>query len=138
MGINKPTLRNFLVFESLIGLVFFSQFKVLKEILWYTHEIYNINDWSFFLVRKFTNFPKKNLLIYIKLSKSNYQLKFEEKCKKSWKFNFWPLSPKLWVKKILKNSGVSRISWRTFSENFKKIRFLTPRFDRKSAIYIYI
>ena len=37
----------------------------------------------FFLVRKFTNFPKKNLLIYIKPTKSNYQLKFEEKCKKS-------------------------------------------------------
>ena len=64
----------------------------------YSHEIYNINDWSFFLARKFTNFSKKNLLIYIKPSKSNYQLKMQEKCKKSWKFNFWPLiSPNLWV-----------------------------------------
>ena len=40
--------------------------------------------------------------------------------------------------KNLKNSELSRISFRTFSESFKKIHFLTSRFDRKSAIYIYI
>ena len=39
--------------------------------------MYNINDWSFFLVRKFTNFLKKNLLIYIKPSKSTYELKMQ-------------------------------------------------------------
>ena len=55
--------------------------KVFKEILSYSHEIYNINDWSFFLVRKFISFSKKNLVIYIKPSKSNYQLKMQEKCK---------------------------------------------------------
>ena len=53
--------------------------------------------------------------------------------------NFWPLiSSKLWVKTIWKNSEVSRISCRTFSESFKKAYFFISRFDRESDMYIYI
>ena len=67
--IKYSTSTKILIVKALIGLY---HFKVFKEILSYSHEIYNINDWSFFLVRKFTNLSKKNLLIYIKPSKSNY------------------------------------------------------------------
>ena len=68
--------------------------------------------------RKFTNFPKKNLLIYIKSSKSNYQLKFEEKCKKIMKIQFLTsnVSKTMGQKNLKKFSGIQNKFKNIFGE----------------------
>ena len=70
--------------------------------------MYNINDWSFFLVRKFTNFSKKNLLIYIKPSRNTYQLKMQEKREKIMKIQFLTsdISKSMGLKNLKKFRGI--------------------------------
>ena len=70
--------------------------------------MYNINDWSFFLVRKFTNFSKKKFVNLSKTLKEYLSIEYVRKIQKIMKIQFltYDISKSMGLKNLKKFRGI--------------------------------